>query len=185
MNLKFFKVSRPNLILLLFFSCIVTSGFAQEKSKKELKKELKEKQKLAQQKATEDLVNSKTFVFIPTRATPTGGRAVNLTTNTNYLKLEPKMIDSNLPFFGRVFNADYGSTDSGLKFMSEPTKYDIIKDKKNYKIDIEVKDTKDSYRLNLTVEFGGFATLSVSSNKRSTINYSGEISELKLKETKD
>ena len=82
------------LILLTLIPCTV---FSQEKSKKELKEE----RKLEQQKKTEELVNSKTFVFTGTTAHPQGGRSVNLTTTPNFVKFSPDEIESDMPFYGQ------------------------------------------------------------------------------------
>jgi len=179
MTLKSYRKLLNNFTLLLLFSFIFTSGFSQEKSNKELKKELKEKQKLEKQKTTEDLVNSKTFIFTAIRALPSGKSSIDLSSRTNYLKIEPEIIDSDMPFFGRSFKPGYGNTNNGIKFKEKPVKFDVKNAKKKYEINIEVKDTKDFYKLYLTIQLDGSATLSVSSNNLSTISYFGEISGLK------
>ena len=176
---KFYRKSLNNFTFLLLFSFIFTSGFSQEKSNKELKKELKEKQKLDKQKTTEDLVNSKSFIFIANRAVPNGKSSIDLSSRTNYLKIEPEMIDSDMPFFGRSFKPGYANTDNGIKFKEKPVKFDIKNEKNKYKVNIEVKDPKDFYKLFLTIQFDGSATLSVSCNNLSTISYYGGISGLK------
>ena len=58
---------------------IAANTYSQEKSNRELKKELKEKQKLEAQKITKNLVDSKSFVFVPVTALPSGMRSINLT----------------------------------------------------------------------------------------------------------
>jgi hypothetical protein len=51
-----------------------------------------------------------------------------------------------------------------------------VKEKKNYQVDAVVNGTTDKYRLSLSVGFEGSASLSITSNNRSTISYQGEIS---------
>lgn len=81
-------------ILAIIFAITMSAGFAQEKSKKELKEE----KKIERQKQIDSLVNAKTFDFVGRTAMPTGYKSVNLTTNTNYVKFQPALIDSYMPF---------------------------------------------------------------------------------------
>ena len=159
-------------VLLIFLVMNMTNGFAQEKSRKELKEE----RKIERQKQTEALVNAREFVFTAETAFPTGGRSVDLTTRTNYVKFHPDRIESELPFYGRAYSgAGYGG-DTGMKFDGKPEEYTVTKTKKEYQIEAVVKGENDTYRILLTVGFEGSASLSVISNNRSSISYSGEIS---------
>jgi hypothetical protein len=78
---------------------LLSKAFPRKKNKKEVKAE----KKLEQQKRIEELVDSKTFVFVARTAHPTGRRAINLTTNPNYVNFYPELKDGNMPFFGRYF----------------------------------------------------------------------------------
>ena len=161
-------------ILTILFALILTSGFTQEKSKKQIKEE----KKIEKQKQVEIMINTKEFVFTGKYANPTGYKSVNLATTPNYVKFEPEMIDSYMPYYGRAYSgAGYGG-DEGLKFTGKPEEYTFTKGKKNYQVDATVKGEKDTYRLSLSVSFEGSATLTVTSNNRSAISYTGEISEL-------
>jgi hypothetical protein len=168
-------------ILAVILTLIVSTGLAQEKSKKQIKEE----KKIEKQKKVEDMINAKEFVFIGRHAMPTGYKTVNLTTNTNFVKFHPYLIESYMPYFGRVYSgAGYGG-DSGIKFEQEPEEYTVVKQKKNYLINASVKAERDTYKLTLTVGFEGSATLIITSNTRSAISYSGEISEPEKKEEKN
>jgi hypothetical protein len=159
-------------ILLILFSFLVSVGFAQEKTKKQLKEE----QKAEKQKQVEAMVNAKEFVFTGRTAMPTGYKSVNLTTSTNYVKFHPEQIESYMPYYGRAYSGvGYGS-DSGLKFEGNPEEYTVTKGKKNFLISAIVKGERDTFRLTLSVSFSGSATLTINSNNRSSISYSGEIS---------
>jgi len=168
-------------ILAVLFSFIVTIGFAQEKSKKQLKEE----RKIEKQKQTEAMINAKEFVFIANTALPSGYRSVNLTTNTNYVKFHPDLIDSYMPYYGTAYGGvGYGTGDTGLKFEGKPEEYTVTKGKKNYQVNAVVKAEHDTFRLSLSVGFEGSASLSIISNNRSSISYNGEISAPEKKEEK-
>lgn len=158
------------LLLVLFF-LIINSGFSQSKSKKELKEE----QKIEQQKRIEALVNSREFRFVARTAIPTGMRSVNLISNPNFVKFQPDMIESEMPFFGRAYSGIGYGGDSGLKFKGPPAEFTVTKGKKGYVVNAAVNGTTDSYKMVLNISFQGSASLSITSNKRSTISYHGEI----------
>lgn len=167
-------------ISVIFLSLLMTTGYAQEKSKKELKEE----RKIEKQRQIDVLVNSKMFVFIGKTAFPQGFRTMDLTTNPNYVQFQPDMIKSEMPFFGRAFSGVGYGGDVGLKFEGIPQEFTIEKGKKAYQIKAVVRGDKDTYRLLLSVFFEGSATLSISSNNRSTISYNGEILKIEKKEVK-
>ena len=164
MNSKF-------LLCVIILSTMITTGFSQEKTRRELKEE----KKYEKQKQIEAMVNAKEFVFVARTALPSGMRSVNLTTNTNFVKFQPEMIDSFMPYFGRGYSGiGYGS-DTGLKFKEKPEVFNIVMKKKAFQIDATVKTTNDVFRLSLSVGFEGGTSLSITSNNRSTISYQGDI----------
>jgi hypothetical protein len=156
-------------VLLLFF---ISSASAQEKSKKEIKEE----QKIEKQKQVEAMVLAKEFTFVGRMANPSGMRSVNLATNPNFMKFSPDMIESEMPYFGTSRSPVYGG-DAGLKFKAKPEEFTMEKGKKNYEGLVVVKGDNDKYKIYLSVSFDGSATLSVSSNNRSNISYTGEITQ--------
>jgi hypothetical protein len=162
------------LILIFIFFVTLTSGFSQEKSKKEIKEE----QKLEKQKQIDSLITSKEFVFTGTTALPQGMRSVNLAGRSNYVKFHADSIEGDLPYFGKAYSGGYGG-DGGIQFDGKPIEYSFEKTKKNYQIKATIKGNNDTYKLYLSIGFGGMATLSVSSNNRSNISYNGNIKELK------
>lgn len=167
-------------ILVVILVLLTTTGFTQEKSKKQIKEE----KKIEKQKQIDSLVNARTFDFVARRAMPTGYKTVDLTTNTNYVRYQPNLIDSYMPFFGRAYSGvGYGS-DDGLKFTGKPEDFTVAKGKKNYDVSATVKGESDTFRLSLSVSFEGSATLTITSNKRSAISYSGEIRAPEIKEEK-
>lgn len=131
---------------------------------------VKEPGKAAQ---TEILINSREFLFQGRMAIPSGGNPIDLTTNQNYVKFHPDLIESYMPFFGRAYNAGYG--DTGLHFKGQPDEFSVKTKRRNYLISSTVKGENDNYRLYLTVSPDGSATLNISSNNRQTMTYKGEV----------
>jgi len=156
---------------MIMLSLILTSGYSQEKSKKELKEE----ESLRKQAEIETLVNSKDFVFIARYALPMGAKQVDLTSNPNYVKFNPDLMDGYMPFFGTVTSGIGMGADATIKFKDKPETFNIEKKKKNFQIDAKVKGENDIYRLSLSVSFEGSTSLSIISNNRGTISYQGEI----------
>jgi len=160
------------LIILALSALIITPGFSQEKTKKELKKE----RKIERQKQTEALVNSREFVFSARTAMAQGGRSIDLSSNPGSVKFLPDLIKSDMPYFGRVTGfISYGG-DGGMKFEGIPEGYTVTAEKKGYQVNAVVKGENDIYRLSLSVSLEGGASLAITSNNRSVITYSGEIS---------
>ena len=171
------------LIILALSALIITPGFSQEKTKKELKKE----RKIERQKQTEALVNSREFVFSARTAMAQGGRSIDLSSNPGSVKFLPDLIKSDMPYFGRVtgfisYGGDgemktvYPSGIPSKKFEGIPEGYTVTAEKKGYQVNAVVKGENDIYRLSLSVSLEGGASLAITSNNRSVITYSGEIS---------
>jgi hypothetical protein len=162
--------TKISLLTVMMFM-IMTSAYSQEKSKKEIKEE----EKLKKQMQIEALVNSKEFVFVARYAIPSGGRQVDLTSNPNYVKFHPALLDGYMPYFGTAYSGIGYGGDSGIKFKDKPETFTIEKKKNNFQIDAEVKGENDTYRLSLSVTFEGSTSLSIISNNRGFISYQGEI----------
>jgi hypothetical protein len=163
------KIAVLSIILALYFS----AGFAQEKTKKQTKAE----RKVEKQKQVEAMMDARTFVFTARTAIPQGYKTVNLNTNMYNVSFAPENIISYLPYYGRAYSGIGYGNDSGLKFEGKPEEFTITKGKKNFTAKAVVKGERDLFTLMLTVSFEGSASLSVSSNNRSTISYNGVISE--------
>ena len=163
--------SRYFLVVLLL-SIVMTTSFSQDKTTGEQKNE----SKLEKRGLVEMMINAREFVFVPRIALPTGMRPVNLQGNQYGIKFQPYFIDSYMPFFGRAYSAVGYGNDTGLSFKGKPEKFEIEKNRNTFQVDAVVKGGTDSYKLFLTVGLEGNASLSVSSDNRSTISFQGEIS---------
>ena len=157
------------LLLVIFMSSL--TSFSQEKTKKELKAE----KKLEQQKIISGLMDSREFKFVGRTALPTGMKSVNLSSNPNFMKFSPDLIESQMPFFGRAYSAIGYGGDTGLKFKAKPEKFDIVRKTKTYEVEAEVRGETDNFKISLSVGFEGNSTLTVISGNRSTISYHGEV----------
>ena len=164
------------MAVLCFLCFSFFTGFAQEKTRKQLRAE----QKLVKQKEIEKLIEAKEFEFVAQNSNSQMFRFIDLTTNQNFIKFKPDFIKSEMPFFGRGFSGlGYGSSDTGLKFEGKPEKFTVEKSKKGYVIEVKVKGQQDFFDLTLLVSFEGNTTLSIISNNRSPINYFGAIAAIK------
>jgi len=161
------KLSILFLLPVLYFS----TGFAQEKSKKQIKEE----RKIEKQNQVEAMMNAKVFVFTARTALPQGYKTVNLNTNMYNVSFTPENIISYLPYYGRAYSAIGYGNDTGLKFEGKPEEFTVTKGKKNFIVKAVVKGESDVFDLSLSVSFEGSASLTVNSNNRSTISYNGEI----------
>jgi Domain of unknown function (DUF4251) len=166
-------------ILLVLLSLLSIPVFAQEKTKKELKAE----RDLQKQKEMEALIDSKKFDFEAQKANPLGGRLIILDYNTYFLKFDTEKTTCDLPFFGRAFNVPYGG-DGGIKFEGIPENIKVEKKKKSYAVTATVKGKDDVYTLMFSIFSDGGATLSVNSNNRASISYTGEVKGHKTEDVK-
>jgi hypothetical protein len=135
-----------------------------------------------QQKATalnadqiSQAVQSQSYQFLATYVQPSGGRQRNVT-GTYTLNVSKTEVVADLPYFGKAYNAQIGSTDGGVKFQSKDFTYSIEAGKKgSQEIKIKPKDVADTQDLFLTIYDNGSATLRVNSVNRQSISYTGEI----------
>lgn len=155
------------VLMLLIITTPVMAQTSDRKARKEKKRVEKEKEIAA-------LVESRNFVFKASRAIPTGYKSVDLTTNPNFVKFSPELIESWMPFFGRAYSVSYGG-DSGLKFEGKPEIFTVEKKRKDYMVEAKVQSNNDTYTINLSVSFEGSSSMSISSNNRASISYNGEI----------
>jgi len=153
---------------------------AQEKTKKQLKAE----RDLQKQKEIESLIDSKKFDFEAQKVSPQGGRVINLDYNTYFLKFSTEKTTCDLPFFGRAYNVAYGGANGGIKFEGIPENIKVEKKKNSYTLKTTVKGKDDVYDLMFSIFFDGGTTLSVNSNNRAFISYTGEIRAPKIDESK-
>jgi len=141
------------------------------------------------------LVEGQSFIFNATNAQPMnsteisavfnkipgamGGGSIPLTGNAYQLNVANDSLSAYLPYYGRSYNAPRNPTEGGIKFSSTEFSYKADKKKKgNYIVTIRPKDSKgDVLSMILNISEKGYASLSVVSNNRQTITYTGFISD--------
>ncbi len=158
--------------------CILTTGMvlvSQAQETKEQKKQAKYDKVVA-------IVEAGKFEFIGRKANPQGGRQIDLTSNPNFLRIDGKKGIADMPYFGRAFSGGYGST-AGIEFDSELIEYTVEKNDAKYRVTIkfQVKGSDDTYKGTLDITTLENVSLTISSNKKQTINYSGSIQKIAAK----
>lgn len=122
-----------------------------------------------------NLVNAKDFSFRAEQMLPSGGRS-RMLTETYLFKVTPQEVVSDLPYMGRAYTANIGTTDGGMRFTSKNYTYQQTPGKKNsWNITIYPKDQSDVRECLLTVYSNGSADLLINSNNRLQIRYNGYI----------
>jgi len=143
------------------------------------KKELKAQENLEKYNAMKNLVESKKIAFRADVAFTQKGRRIDLSSSGNSLIIDGPKSEGDLPFFGVVQIGAIGG-DGGIVFVNEQTEYDIIyKDKKQVIIvKFSAKNKSESFDFILTIKKSGYADLSVNSNFRNSMTYTGNVSVL-------
>ena len=75
------------------------------------------------------MLDSKKFRFLATSATSQRGKTVQLTSEY-FLKLNGDSLSVDLPYYGRSYSSDYGSTDLSIQFDTYQFTYDVDSTKK-------------------------------------------------------
>ena len=165
----------------LILSLLSILSFAFAVNAQNSKKEAKNIKKEAAYREAIEIVNSGSYQFIGRHANPQRGRQIDLTTRSNFLRINKGTATAEMPYFGRAFSGGYSSNDGGIRFDGPMETYDVQKNDKKYRLTIKfrVKGSGDTYTCTLTVLGKESASLNVISNNRQSINYTGRIEELK------
>lgn len=157
---------KPPFIFLFATFCCIHSAKAQDSKKSK---------DSAKATATKPLVESKQFIFNVESVTPMKGGTRNLSPGYS-LKIKQDTIVSELPYFGRAYQASLSSTEGGIKFTSIDFDY-TVKDRKKggWDITIKPKDAGSVQELTLTVFDNANANLNVTANDRQPISFRGYI----------
>ncbi len=146
--------------------------------------ESKADKKAAEAALITKIVTEQNFMFTAQSVTPMGGRFRQLTTDYN-VKVSKDTVSSDLPYFGRSYSADIGSSEGGINFTSTDFEYQVSDRKKGgWDITIKPRDVKDVQQFNLSVFESGSASLQVNSTNRQPISFNGYVSEKKSKKSK-
>ena len=167
---NFITLCAAFLLLIVTMSCSSQAGLPQEEVTK--------------------LLAQKKFTFVAERANPLDGTVNNIISSmpgavgTRILNLDSgyEMVVNednivvNLPYFGRSYNPQYGSRNTGFDFTSKDFVYSSEEGRKNTKeLTFNIKDQSNFKEFYLVVQPNGKATLSINSNDRQPISYFGYI----------
>ncbi len=167
------------ILLLLIIVSTTTLLNAQETKKSKKEKKAEKNAQLVEE--TSKLVESKNFIFKARTANPMGGRTVNLTTEYG-VKVMADSVYSYMPYFGRAYNAAYGSMDSPMTFETPIVDYSSEETKKGYRVKFTAKIATDRIDFSFQIMETGNTTLSVNSTNRQAITYYGNIEKIEEQE---
>lgn len=119
------------------------------------------------------MIESKNFNFLARVMSPLGGRARQLTSDYT-IRVQNDSLVVDLPYFGRVYSATYGANNGGFDFTSVKFDYNLEKSKRGgYTLIIKPKDISDPRIITLDVGSMGSTSVTVISNNRQSISYTG------------
>ncbi|MGO4708513.1 DUF4251 domain-containing protein [Chryseobacterium sp. 2TAF14] len=139
-----------------------------------------------------NLVNSDEFTFHAEKANPMNYDVINILNsmpnnpstrilqldNGSYtIELKEGKMEVILPYFGRIFNPSYRTSDNSYRFTSKD--YTVTKNqskKGNWVYKIKPNDVKNVSDINIEIFKNGTALTSIRSNDRQPISYNGYIS---------
>lgn len=148
-----------------------------------------------------NLVSTDEFTFHAEKANPTNFDVINVVNSMpnaqqlrtfqisgeNYgIEIKKGVMEVTLPYFGRSYNAGYGSSDTSYRFTSKDYAVTKSQSKKgNWVYKIKPNDVKNVSDINIEIFKNGRASASIRSNDRQPISYDGYISENEVSKEKE
>ena len=162
-----YRLKAPMLIL-----AILLSGYSPVSAQKKEKKDEEFKEMTS-------LIESGRYLFTVKSVQPTGSRTIH-TTSLYTLEANDSTYKAYLPYFGRAYQASYGG-EGGIDFDASPEnlKLTLNEKKRMINIEFEIRAQNDKYSCFLSVGSSGYGTLSINSQNRQPISYSGTVGPLK------
>jgi len=161
-----------NLIAVFIFLTIACSSSKNISSMNEDRS----KSKTEKFEEAKKLFESKNYEFVARNANPQGGGNIDMTANQNFIRVKGDTLDIYLPFFGVSYMPEYHGRGT-IEITGKPETYELTtnKKKKTFRIEFRIKNDFDTYDMTIDAGYSGYGTLSVTSNKRSSISYRGTI----------
>ena len=125
------------------------------------------------------MVELPNFVFTPRDVNAVGVRNRDLSSGYE-ISISKDTIKSYLPFFGRGYIAPLSPTDVDFDFTSTKFTYIIRPARRGWVMSIKPKDQRYLQELYFRIFDNASASLTITSNDRSSISYTGYITERKL-----
>ncbi len=122
------------------------------------------------------LIESGRYLFTVQSVQPSGSSTVNVSTGYT-LEAKDSIFKAQLPYFGRAYSASYGG-DGGIVFEASPEHLKITLNEKKRMVNVkfEIRGQNDKYDLYLSVGSSGYGSLSINSQNRQPVSYSGIVS---------
>ncbi len=157
---------------------ILVSGFIPAGAQKNKKKDEQFKEMTA-------LIESGLYLFTVQSVQPSGARTI-YSKSAYTLEARDSIFKAYLPYFGRAYSPSYGG-DGGIEFEAPPENLQISLNEKKRMVNVqfEIKGEIDQYELFLSVGYAGFASLSINSQNRQPISYSGQLGPLMVEKVKE
>ena len=128
--------------------------------------------------AVRNMVEGENFIFVPRYVNAVGVRSRDLSSGYD-IWISKDTIKSYLPFFGRGYIAPMSPTDVDFDFTSTKFTSKTSSAKRGWSISIKPKDQRYLSELYFRIFDNASATLTITSNDRSSISYNGYITEKK------
>ena len=130
-----------------------------------------------------NLVESQGFVFIPQYVNAAGVRNRDLSPGYE-VSVSKDTVISYMPFFGRGYIAPISPADVDFDFTSTKFANKTTSARRGWNVSIKPKDQRYLQELYFNIFENASASLTITSNDRSSISYTGYITERKLKKGK-
>jgi len=159
---------KASLLIIIF----VLSGLSQARAQKTDKKDEQFKEMAA-------LIESGRYMFTVHSVQPSGSGTINVSAGYT-LEAKDSIFIAQLPYFGRAYSASYGG-DGGIVFEASPEHLNITLNEKKRMVNVkfEIRGKNDKYDLYLSTGSSGYASLSINSQNRQPVTYSGIVSPLR------
>lgn len=165
-------------LILLGLLVVTLPMQAQSRSERQEAKKQKKIEAYNQMKA---VIDSSVYEFTARRAYTQGGRSIDLTTHTTFLRIINDSASARLPYFGKAYNIGYSTGEGGINFQGIMDNYNVKENTKKLSLTIafKVSTSNDNFDCTLEIISASSATLTVLSQNRAYISYSGYVEKIK------
>jgi len=163
--------------LLIIILIVASTGVLSAQDKQMTRTERKAAEKVQLIEKNKALVNSGSWQFDATQMFPSSGRSRTLTPSYRVI-VNKGEIDSYLPYFGRAYSVEYGSSQSPMSFRGEVSDLKVEDWKKGgWIISFKTENKNDMMEFIFYIGETGSVTLKVNSTNRQPISFYGDLSE--------
>lgn len=157
------------ILFATLFCFMLNSGIAQNKIIRV------QSESIIEQSGIGALLHSKNFEFSANSMFPMGQAPKNIVGSGYSVTFSPEKIISYLPFYGRAYSGMAMNLKNGMQFSGVPEIFTVVKTDNHFEVTTRVKSNTEIYKLFLTVNDSGAATLIITTNRFGTIKYNGEV----------